>query len=182
MENINLYKLHTSAFFASFHRFRDIDIWNIWPWKIGQGHRVQHWQCRSQIANVKIYKRRCLHFLFSPRFNLCERLSQTHTQSYMTWLWLYAKSQICLKVYQLQWWIDSRRTQENVDDETYVYIIVVGDMIIGIHTDRTVLSAIVGPKLRWCANSSGDGAEAPVALISLRVWIDYRHSMVYSVL
>ena len=30
--------------------------------KVGQGHGVQHWQCRSQIANVKIYKRRFLDF------------------------------------------------------------------------------------------------------------------------
>ena len=33
MANINLYKLHTWAFFASSHRFWNIDIWNIWPWK-----------------------------------------------------------------------------------------------------------------------------------------------------
>ena len=48
--------------------------------KVGQGHEVQHWQCRSQITNVKIYKRHFLHFLLlSPRFDLCERSSQTHT-------------------------------------------------------------------------------------------------------
>ena len=30
--------------------------------KVGQGLGVQHWQCRSQIANVKIYKRHFLQF------------------------------------------------------------------------------------------------------------------------
>ena len=64
--------------------------------KVGQGHRVQHWHCRRQIANVKIYKRNFLHFWFSPRFDPCERLSQTDrqtdTQSYMTWPWLIGKS------------------------------------------------------------------------------------------
>ena len=48
--------------------------------KVDQGHGVQHWQCRSQIANVKIYKRHILHFWFSTKFDLCECLSQTDRQ------------------------------------------------------------------------------------------------------
>ena len=77
---------------TSSHHFWDIDILNIWPWKVGQGHRVQHWQCRRQIANIKIYKHQFLHVWFSPRFDLFSRLSQAHKQSYMTWPWLIGKS------------------------------------------------------------------------------------------
>ena len=30
--------------------------------KVGQGHELQHWQCRRQITSVKIYKRHFLQF------------------------------------------------------------------------------------------------------------------------
>ena len=47
--------------------------------KVRQGHGVQHWQCRSQIANVKMYKR---HFLQSEyRLDLtCAHDCYKHTQ------------------------------------------------------------------------------------------------------
>ena len=67
--------------FVSSHRFRDIDIWNIWPWKSRSSHGVQHWQCRSQIANVKIYKRNILQFWISPRFDLCKQFLHTYTHT-----------------------------------------------------------------------------------------------------
>ena len=48
--------------------------------KKGQGHGVQHWQCRSKIAHVKIYQRH-LHFLISSTFDLCERFLHPYTHT-----------------------------------------------------------------------------------------------------
>ena len=48
--------------------------------KVGQSHGVQNWPCRRQIANVRINKSHFLHFLFSPRFDLCSRFLHTDTQ------------------------------------------------------------------------------------------------------
>ena len=33
MANVEIYKCYLLQFCVSSHRFRDIDIWNIWPWK-----------------------------------------------------------------------------------------------------------------------------------------------------
>ena len=57
--------------------------------KVGQGNAVQHWQCRRQIANVEIYKRRLLDFYFRQDLTCANDYythtrTQTHTQSYMT--------------------------------------------------------------------------------------------------
>ena len=38
--------------------------------KIGQGHGLQLSEWHHFIANIKIYKRIFLHFLFSPRYDL----------------------------------------------------------------------------------------------------------------
>ena len=32
MANISVYKRHTTIFYASSHRFRDINVLNVWPW------------------------------------------------------------------------------------------------------------------------------------------------------
>ena len=50
--------------------------------KVGQGHGVQHWQYRSLIANVKIYKHHFFKFWISPRFDLCERFLHTYTHTH----------------------------------------------------------------------------------------------------
>ena len=33
MANIEIYKSHITQYCANSHRFQDINIWNIWPWK-----------------------------------------------------------------------------------------------------------------------------------------------------
>ena len=40
----------------------EILIFEIFDREKDQGHAVQHWQCRSQIANAKIYNRHFLQF------------------------------------------------------------------------------------------------------------------------
>ena len=50
--------------------------------KLGQGHGVQHWQYHSQIAKIKIYKRHFLHFLISPRTDMCKRFLHTYTHAH----------------------------------------------------------------------------------------------------
>ena len=46
--NINLYKRHTRAFFASSHRFWDIYISKLWPWKC----RTKSWSTTFAVATL----------------------------------------------------------------------------------------------------------------------------------
>ena len=49
--------------------------------KVGQGHGVRHWQCRSQFANVQIYKRHFF-YIFDFRQDLtCAHDSHTYAQT-----------------------------------------------------------------------------------------------------
>ena len=41
--------------------------------KVCHGHRVQLSQWSHSMAKIKINKRDCLHFLFSPRYEVCTR-------------------------------------------------------------------------------------------------------------
>ena len=55
MVNIKIYKSRICRFCINFHRFRDINIWNIWPWKVGQGHgTIPSYLCHS-MANSAEY-------------------------------------------------------------------------------------------------------------------------------
>ena len=49
--------------------------------KVGQVHGVQHWQCHSQTANVKIYKRNFLNLEFFQDLT-CANDSYTHTHTH----------------------------------------------------------------------------------------------------
>ena len=50
----------TSKLALTVYKILIFEIFNLK--KVGPGHGVQRWQCRSQIANVKIYKHHFLHF------------------------------------------------------------------------------------------------------------------------
>ena len=67
-------QISSTHFCASAFCFRYITILNLYLEKVGQGHGVQLSQLCHSMAYVKIYKIYCLHFLFSLRCDLCERL------------------------------------------------------------------------------------------------------------
>ena len=52
MANINVYKRHTEAFSASYHRFQDISLHFCDFENIGQGHDVQLSQWRHLMENT----------------------------------------------------------------------------------------------------------------------------------
>ena len=65
--------------------------------KVGQGHGVQHWQCRNQIANVKIYKNPFLHFDFRHDLT-CAHDSYIHRHTHIE---LHDKAMVIGKIADL---------------------------------------------------------------------------------
>ena len=57
IENINLFKLYTWQFFAITLRLRDINIWNVWPWKSWSRSRSTTLAMLPPDIRGQIYKR-----------------------------------------------------------------------------------------------------------------------------
>ena len=84
LANIKLYKLHTWAIFVSSHRFQDINIWNIWPWK----SRSRSWsttlamlqpdsKCQNLLMSVVTF------FIFAKIWPVRTILKHTQTELYV---------------------------------------------------------------------------------------------------
>ena len=63
LENIQIFQSRCVHFCTTSHCFRDINILNCLPQKVGQGHVVQFSQLHHSMANVRIYQ--CFPHIFA---------------------------------------------------------------------------------------------------------------------
>ena len=62
--DINLHKRHTTRFYANFHRFGDIKVWNVDVEIVDQRHGVglQNAQLSHSMENINLYTSDSMHF------------------------------------------------------------------------------------------------------------------------
>ena len=103
--------------------------------KVGQ---VQFLQWHHLMANVKIYKHNFLHFLFSPRYDICERVYNTHTHTHTH---VRTRMHTCARAHALMHTHTHTHTHTDTNGQDHWYIRNMADLptIKKIYTSKFLL-------------------------------------------